>query len=67
MATIPRQFRLTEDTLAELDALVRHLEQTTGMTCTRSDAVRFASRQTCTALNLSTSTGKKTKVKEKST
>lgn len=38
--TIPTQFRLKEETLADLDAIASHLGD-----ATRADAVRYAARQ----------------------
>lgn len=43
--TKPRQFRLNNDTLAELDAIKLWLEEETGSAQTRSDAIRYAARQ----------------------
>lgn len=44
--TVPRQFRLKAETLAELDAIAASLSETTGVEHSRSDAIRFAARQT---------------------
>ncbi len=50
--TKPRQFRLTDDTLAELDAIARHLSAETGVEHSRTDAIRYALRQTARSLGL---------------
>lgn len=41
----PRQFRLADDTLADLDRIAAHLRQTTGLRASRADAVRLAARE----------------------
>lgn len=43
--TIPRQFRLEESTLADLDAVAAWLTRERGHKHTRTDAVRFAARE----------------------
>lgn len=43
--TVPTQFRLKPDTLADLDAIREHLAATSGVPHSRSDAVRFAARE----------------------
>lgn len=48
--TTPRQFRLRPETLADLDAIARHLEQDSGRRCSRADAIRYAARQTARRL-----------------
>lgn len=45
MATKPRQFRLTEDTLEELDMIADYLKRQTGSEQSRADAIRYATRQ----------------------
>lgn len=42
--TTPRQFRLSEATLEELDRIAAHIEAETGVTASRADAIRFAAR-----------------------
>lgn len=42
--TVPSQFRLRAQTLADLDAIARHLEST-GATGTRTEAIRVAARK----------------------
>jgi hypothetical protein len=44
-ATTPSQFRLSGDTLAELDAIAAQLSADNGTEANRTDAVRYASRQ----------------------
>ncbi len=41
--TVPTQFRLTDDTLRDLDAVARWLEAQ-GLPHSRTDAVRYAAR-----------------------
>lgn len=48
--TIPRQFRLTAETLAELDAITDHLRRTSGIDHSRTDSIRYAVRQVFAAL-----------------
>lgn len=43
--TVPRQFRLRSDTLAELDLIAGQLSRTTGTNASRADAIRYAARQ----------------------
>lgn len=43
--TVPRQFRLTESTIAELDAIASHLELETGITHSRADVIRWLARR----------------------
>jgi hypothetical protein len=57
--TKPRQFRLSEETLAELDRLAAHLTRETGVTHSRTDAIRYAARHTAKALGLSGREGSK--------
>jgi hypothetical protein len=51
--TVPRQFRLRNDTLADLDAVAAFLSERDGRRATRSDAVRFAARQAAQRLEKS--------------
>lgn len=44
--TVPTQYRLRPETLADLDAIAAHLTDLTGRANTRTDAVRFAARET---------------------
>lgn len=41
----PRQFRLSPETLADLDLIADTLSRETGLTFTRTDAVRYSARQ----------------------
>lgn len=43
--TTPKQFRLSEDTVADLDLIAEWLQQEHGGSGSRSDAVRYAARQ----------------------
>jgi hypothetical protein len=47
--TVPSQFRLGPDTLADLDAVARHLESE-GLPHSRADALRYAARQAARGL-----------------
>ena len=42
IGTTPRQFRLKQDTLDNLDAIVAYLQGRDGVPRSRADAVRFA-------------------------
>ena len=44
--TIPRQFRLSQDTLDEIDRLAAHLGLSTGIEHSRTDVIRYAVRRT---------------------
>jgi hypothetical protein len=44
-ATRPRQFRLGDDALADLDLIAEHHTAETGVTHTRTDAVRLAAKR----------------------
>jgi hypothetical protein len=57
--TKPRQFRLSEETLAELDRLAEHLTRETGVIHSRTDAIRYAARHTVKALGLARQEGSK--------
>jgi hypothetical protein len=48
--TVPRQFRLKSETLADLDEIAEHLTRTTGIAASRTDALRYAARQTADSL-----------------
>ncbi len=48
--TTPSQFRLGEDTLAELDLIRDHLAALHGGRRNRTDAVRYAARQVAAGL-----------------
>lgn len=48
--TIPSQFRLRPETLADLDTIAAHLAEATGRASTRTDAVRYAARQAASQL-----------------
>ncbi len=43
--TLPRQFRLKAESLADLDLIAAHLTAASGIEHTRSDAVRWAARR----------------------
>jgi|GEM_PF-6423018 len=43
--TVPRQFRLGDDTLADLDLIAEHYTAETGIEHSRTDAVRLAARR----------------------
>ena len=47
--TIPRQFRLSQDTLDEIDRLAAHMLQATGIEHSRTDVIRYAVRRTTMA------------------
>ncbi len=42
--TVPSQFRLKFDTLADLDAIAEYLSELTGLEASRTDAIRYAAR-----------------------
>ena len=48
--TVPSQFRLRPETLADLDAIAAHLAELTGRPSTRVDAIRYAARQTAAGI-----------------
>jgi hypothetical protein len=50
--TIPRQFRLGQETLEELDRIAEHIKQDTGVPASRADAIRYAARATIKALGI---------------
>jgi hypothetical protein len=50
--TRPRQFRLSDETLADLDKIAVHLTETNGVTYSRTDALRYAARYTARGLGL---------------
>ncbi len=56
--TTPKQFRLKDDTLADLDAIRAHLAES-GPPASLADAVRYAARQT--VKNLGKTSKKSTK------
>lgn len=43
--TVPRQFRLGDDTLADLDLIAEHHTAETGIEHSRTDAVRLAAKR----------------------
>lgn len=43
--TVPRQFRLGDDTLADLDLIAEHYTAETGIEHSRTDAVRLAAKR----------------------
>ena len=45
--TTPSQFRLPDDTLADLDLIKAWLESEHGQPATRTNAIRYAARQIC--------------------
>lgn len=49
--TVPRQFRLNDETLADLDAIADHLAKTTHSKASRADAIRYAAREIASKLN----------------
>jgi hypothetical protein len=51
--TTPRQFRLTESTLAELDLIGSHLEAETGVAHSRADVIRWLARREANRLEKS--------------
>lgn len=58
MATTPRQFRLTDETLDDLSWIAEYLAAMTGREASRTDAIRYAARQLRQQLD---TTKKKTK------
>lgn len=44
-STIPSQFRLQPDTITDLDTVAARLTEDTGITHSRTDAVRHSARQ----------------------
>lgn len=44
-STTPRNYRLAEDTLADLDLIAAKLTERDGVPRTRSDAIRFAAKE----------------------
>lgn len=43
--TTPRQFRLKDDTLADLDCIADELAKITGRENSRADAIRYAAKE----------------------
>ena len=43
--TVPRQFRLGDETLADLDLIAEHYTAETGIEHSRTDAVRLAAKR----------------------
>lgn len=48
--TTPRQFRLSDETLADLDAVAAHYTAVTGMPHTRTDVIRRLAREKAAGL-----------------
>lgn len=44
-ATTPRQFRLEQETLDNLDLIAAEIAKTHGVAATRAQAIRFAAKQ----------------------